>query len=50
MTIIKQSTLPLLPGTQPLHTFILQPSWAEVGKLNIVTEIPFFLGSLNDLF
>ena len=30
--------------TQPLHTFILQPSWAEVDKLIIDTKFPCLLG------
>ena len=31
VTMLKNlSTLPLLAGSQPLHTFILQPSWVEV--------------------
>ena len=44
VTILNYSTSAWLAGTQPLHTFILQPSWAEVDKLNIVTEFPCVLG------
>ena len=33
-----------LADTQPLHTFILPSSWAEVDKLNIVTAFPCLLG------
>ena len=44
VTILNLSTLPCVAGTQPLHTFILQPSWVEVDKINIVTEFPCLLG------
>ena len=27
----------MLVGTQPLYTFILQPCWAKVDKVNITT-------------
>ena len=42
VTILNNSTLPLLAGSQPLRTFILQPSRAEVDY--IVTEFTFLLG------
>ena len=41
---INPSTSAWLAGKQPLNTFTLQPSWAEVDKINIVTEFPCFLG------
>ena len=44
VTILNYSTSPWLAGTQPLNIFILQPSGAEVDKLNIVTEFPCLLG------
>ena len=31
-------------SAQPLNTFILPTSWAEVTKLNIVAEFPGYLG------
>ena len=43
MYIISYSTLILLAGMQPLPTFILQPSWGEDDKINIVTELTRFL-------
>ena len=44
VTILNLSTSAWIGSTQPLITFILQPSWAEVDDLNIVTEFPCFLG------
>ena len=38
-----------LPGTQPFNIFIYQPSWAEVEKLNIVTEFPCLLRLTVDI-
>ena len=45
VTMLKNlSTLPLLAGRQPLHIFILQPSWTEIDKLDRHYEFPCFLG------
>ena len=44
VTTLNKSTSAWLADTQPLHSFILQPSWAEEDKLNIVTEFPCLLG------
>ena len=44
LTILNLSTSAWLSGTHFLNTFILQPSWAEVDQLNIVTEFPCLLG------
>ena len=43
-TILNLSTSAWIAGTQSLNTFILQPSWTEVDKLNIVIEFPCLLG------
>ena len=44
MTTLNESTSDWLAGMQPLNLFILQPSLAELDKVNIVTEFIYLLG------
>ena len=44
VTMLNLSTSACLACTQPLNTFILQTSWTEVDKLNIVIEFLCLLG------
>ena len=46
VTILNKSTSAWLARMQPLNTFILQPTWVEVDKLNIISEFPCFWDSL----
>ena len=43
--ILNKSILPELAGTQPLHAFILQPSWAKVRQVKYRHWIPTFIGT-----